>query len=162
MKLFEFFSILFFSGSVLGQDFLFSDEIEENKNDRSRTSVLRSNPRRISQLSNVQGCIIKPECQSYHIILECDEFKELTEEVNIFGSFSLIDDDKQADVTSTCSSTAGLVVGGEDAKPNEFPHMVSFLFENVNGFCDPFWIYCRPPLAIVREKTKLLSTAVAV
>lgn len=68
---------------------------------------------------------IEPKCQAYrNLFLECEEFKELTEEVNIFGSFSLIDD-KQADTISTCSATAGLVVGGVDANPNEFPHMVS-------------------------------------
>lgn len=80
--------------------------------------------------------------------LECDEFKELTEEVNIFGSFSLIDD-KQVDTSSTCSATAGLVVGGVDANPNEFPHMVSLKFK-LNGSCDAFYFPGRP--GIPREK----------
>lgn len=55
MKLFEIFSALFFIGSAVGQDFLFSDEIQEQEKIVSRASVLRSQPRRISQLSNIRG-----------------------------------------------------------------------------------------------------------
>lgn len=55
MKLLRIFSALFFVASAVSQDFLFSDEILDQKNILSRASVFRSQPSRISELSNFRG-----------------------------------------------------------------------------------------------------------
>lgn len=55
--------------------------------------------------------------------LKCKEYKNSTKKSSYLGSLSLISIIYEIDTSNQCSGSQGLIVGGEDAEPAEFPHM---------------------------------------
>ena len=68
----------------------------------------------------------------HYFFIECKEYAKLIKTESIVASLSL-DSASQSIDTTQCDSVMGLVVGGQDADPNEFPHMVAIGYPNFNG-----------------------------
>lgn len=62
----------------------------------------------------------------------CNEYSKLLNDT--FGVSGLSLDAAVQDIAVTqCDAVTGLVVGGQDANPNEFPHMAAIGYPNFNG-----------------------------
>lgn len=66
---------------------------------------------------------------------ECNEYSKLIEKSFHFGSLSL-DSVSQDSTYAVCHALSGLVVGGENAGINEFPHQAAIGYPNLNGRLD--------------------------
>lgn len=62
--------------------------------------------------------------QSFIFTSECEEYKNLTLKTEIYQGLSLLATPLKVTKTD-CESFSGLVVGGENAKENQFPHMAA-------------------------------------
>lgn len=66
------------------------------------------------------------------LLSECKEYAKLIRKKVVVASLSL--DSSAQDVTVTqCDAVTGLVVGGVNAEPNEFPHMAAIGYPDFNG-----------------------------
>lgn len=62
--------------------------------------------------------------QSFVLTLECEEYKNLTKKSDFYRGLSLLG--STIEITRTeCDAFSGLVVGGVNAKENQFPHMAA-------------------------------------
>lgn len=63
--------------------------------------------------------------------LECTEYANLIRKKVVVASLSL-DSSAQDVAVVECDAVTGLVVGGENAEPNEFPHQVAIGYPDLN------------------------------
>jgi hypothetical protein len=57
--------------------------------------------------------------------IECEEYSKLVKKAFQVASLSLTSDVQSVNVNKCDYASTGLIVGGEDARLNEFPHMAA-------------------------------------
>lgn len=113
-----------------GQQNNFGQQTQRPQTPQPATRWPQNNQNRISRRSKSQ---VEVECLSLScLFLECDEYSELVTKKAQVTSLSL-EPSPQDIIYTECESVTGLVVGGVDAKPFEFPHMAGIGYRKFDG-----------------------------
>lgn len=67
------------------------------------------------------------------MFIECEEYQKLTYTTTFFGGLIAGPPKAQKLSIADCDITAGLIVGGIRANPNEFPHMAGLGYRDSFG-----------------------------
>lgn len=95
--------------------------------------------KRISEESRIFFEVHQITLKNISDLSECQEYKDMLQETQCVG-FSVFDACPSRIITYDCTDVrnTGLIVGGEEAKPGEFPHMAGEIFFSCDNDSERF------------------------